>query len=224
MPKSHKVSCIMSTKNRLRFVRKSIKMFKNQSYPNKELIIIDDSDVPYNIKTTNEIKYIHYPNKCSIGSKRNAGISLASGDVILLWDDDDYHGTDRIANQLAALLKSKKDGIVYNSCVYYNLPSETLYVLSQKHHNELWKYGYIAGTFMFYRHLFTQHGIKFKNKNVREDILFIEDILNRGFKITTMNIPPGDFVYVKHDASTMIVNDAYASKTKTISKKDFYSL
>lgn len=223
MPKILKVSCIMPTKNRAHFVRKSIKMFKNQSYPNKELVIIDDSDEPQNIKTTDEIQYIHYTNSCSIGSKRNIGISRASGDVILLWDDDDYHGSDRIANQLAALVRSKKHGIVYNTCVYYNLPSETMYVLPQKIHNELWKYGYIAGTFMFYKKLFTI-GIKFKNQNFREDILFIEDILNRGFKIATFKIPAGDFVYVKHDASSMKVNDAYAHKTLKISKKDFYSL
>ena len=217
-----KVSCVMSTKNRPNFVKKSIQMFNNQTYLNKELIIVDDSDIQLNIQASN-VKYIYCTKNCSIGNKRNTGISKATGEVILLWDDDDYHGKDRITNQLHALLKSKKDGIVYNSCVYYNLPSEILYIFPKKIHNQLWKYGYIAGTFMFYKHLFSEHGIKYKNKSFREDILFIEDIINRGFKIATLRIPDGDFVYVKHNNSTMMISHAYAKHKTKVTKKQFYS-
>ena len=167
--------------------------------------------------------YIHCTKNCSTGNKRNTGISRATGDVILLWDDDDYHGRNRITNQLSALIKSKKEGIVYNSCVYYDMPSEYLYVFSKSIHNTIWKYGYIAGTLMFHKHIFSKHGIKFKNKSFREDILFIEDIMKGGFMIAGFKIPDDDFIYVKHATGTLMINNTNASKKVKFTKKQLYS-
>ena len=60
------VSCIMCTKDRPTFV-KSIKMFEKQSYPNKELIIIDDSDQIDEYAQQCDVKYFHLKGKHSIG-------------------------------------------------------------------------------------------------------------------------------------------------------------
>ena len=181
------VSCIMCTKDRPTFVKKSIKMFEKQSYPNKELIIIDDSDQIDEYAQQCDVKYFHLKGKHSIGKKRNIGIKKASGDVVLIWDDDDYNGPERIKNQLNALLKSKKDAIVYNTCVYYSVPLRVLFTFSKDIHDRIWKYGYIAGTVMFYKYVWNK--VKYPSVSFREDILFLERMKDKKMTIGTMKIP-----------------------------------
>ena len=57
-----KISCLMITANRLHIAKRAIKCFADQSYPNKELIIIDDGEENYKntLKQYSkfEIKYI----------------------------------------------------------------------------------------------------------------------------------------------------------------------
>lgn len=215
----------MCTKDRPRFVAKSLKMFKNQTHKNKELIIIDDSDEKdlsteaKSAKLTN-VHYIHLKTKHSIGEKRNMGIRLASGEVILIWDDDDYHGPNRIENQLNRLIASKKSLMVYNSCTYYSIPLQILFAFSQYFHNRIWKYGYVAGTAMFYKTIW-DHG-KYPNVSFREDILFIEKAMQNGFDIGVMKIPKNDFVYVKHQTSTLHISVDKAIYKKPLKLNDLY--
>lgn len=86
------VSCVMPTYGRPDYVNESVAMFLAQDYPNKELIILNDcagqnftGEFP-NVRVINEA--IRYP---TIGDKCNRSISMASGSVIAVWDDDDVY-------------------------------------------------------------------------------------------------------------------------------------
>src|SRR5699024_3431283 len=39
-----KVSCLTVTANRRNLIRRAVRCFQNQSYPNKELVVIDDGE------------------------------------------------------------------------------------------------------------------------------------------------------------------------------------
>ena len=94
-----KVSCICITYGRTRMLDESVHSFLIQDYPGeKELIILNDydelelsGDFP-NVTIFNEKE--RYP---TIGAKQNEGIRRASGEVILVWDDDDIHLPHRIS-------------------------------------------------------------------------------------------------------------------------------
>lgn len=52
--------------------------------------IVSDQDYP-------EIEHIIVPTRGSIGMKLNAGIEMASGDIIVRFDDDDLYASDYIS-------------------------------------------------------------------------------------------------------------------------------
>jgi glycosyltransferase involved in cell wall biosynthesis len=96
-------------------LRRAIECFRWQTYPSdhRELLILDDGDLPAESVVTTfsgAISSIHYwyeAPKALLGQKRNRLAERARGDVFVLWDDDDWHGPERLATQLAALARSR---------------------------------------------------------------------------------------------------------------------
>jgi glycosyltransferase involved in cell wall biosynthesis len=98
----------MVTRNRLAFVKRAIRAFNQQTYPHRELIILDDGqdDTGTFIGSLHEpqIRYIRPEGEnLTLGELRNLAIEKAQGAFITQWDDDDWYHRDRIRVQLAAL-------------------------------------------------------------------------------------------------------------------------
>lgn len=100
------VSCLCLTRNRREWLPKAIECFERQTYENKELVIVADSmaDVhgfvhPYDL-------VVFHPGV--VGAKRNVGCSAARGEIVAVWDDDDYSAPGRLAGQVARLQESGK--------------------------------------------------------------------------------------------------------------------
>lgn len=106
----------MVTANRRNLARRAVKSFLNQSYPNKELIVVDDgkqdySPLFYDIPPNN-LRYIKLDsnNKTVLGKLRNIAVEAASGDYLTQWDDDDWYHPDRLLYQVEYLQKG------YDAC------------------------------------------------------------------------------------------------------------
>lgn len=108
------VSVITPTYNRRKFLPILIHLYKTQTYPAhlRELVILDDSP------TSNEdiipkddpsIRYYYQSEKIPLGEKRNKLNELAKGDIIICFDDDDYHHPDRIKHSVYKLNQEKTD-------------------------------------------------------------------------------------------------------------------
>ena len=84
-----KISLIMGTLNRKELVLKAIDSLLSQPHRNFELIVVDQSEVPFpEIKSLDSrIVYIH-TNKLGLSHARNIGIKYATGQIIGLMDDD----------------------------------------------------------------------------------------------------------------------------------------
>jgi len=97
------VSCIMPTKNRREFVPKAIEYFLRQTYPNKELLVANDGeeDLMDLIPDVANVLYFRTNPYLTLGRKRNVCCQAASGDLIAIFDDDDFYGPDRLADQVA---------------------------------------------------------------------------------------------------------------------------
>lgn len=91
------VSCLMPTKGRFEQVQLSIGSYRRQTWPNRELIVLDqnsDGRLAAWIAGLNDpgIRVFTMPGlQEPLGSIRNRTIDLANGQLLCTWDDDDLH-------------------------------------------------------------------------------------------------------------------------------------
>lgn len=121
------VSAIMPTADRHKFATEAIGYFLAQTWPRKELIIIDDGAVPLRPDHHESIRYYRFqPLNLSVGLKRNIACELAKGQYIMHWDDDDIYSSDRMEFQVNALRKSGAR-IVGNRSMRFQTPEGNMW-------------------------------------------------------------------------------------------------
>ena len=99
------VSVIITTHNRLEFLKNALSSVLNQSYNNIEVIIVDSSSNAHTqnfIKENENLIYIHsqinHPNVL-----RNLGVQCSNGNFIAFLDDDDTWEKSKIEKQVLCL-------------------------------------------------------------------------------------------------------------------------
>lgn len=101
-----KVTVITPTHQRAPYLQNLYHIFKAQTYPNKELLILDDSPRPsafFKKLQDPEVRYFYSDDVLSVGEKRNELIAKAAGDIIVHFDDDDYYAPQYIEKMLQYL-------------------------------------------------------------------------------------------------------------------------
>jgi glycosyltransferase involved in cell wall biosynthesis len=158
------VSVLTPTYNRRKFIEAAIRCFRNQSYPQDrmEWIVLDDGTDKVkdlfdaaNAKGPANIKYYSLDEKLPIGAKRNRINELATGDICVCWDDDDYYPPDRVKKAVTKLRSSPgyKVPVVGSSQLY-------LYFTDR---DEIWSIGpynqnhCTNGTMAYWRSYFKDH-------------------------------------------------------------------
>jgi len=117
------VSILTPTYNRRKFFPILIHCVLHQKYPKEyiEWIILDDGDdkiedLVIDIKQI-KVRYYKENKKLTIGAKRNKLNQLATGDILICFDDDDYHMPERILISVIEILKTSIN-IVGSSTMY----------------------------------------------------------------------------------------------------------
>ena len=94
----------MPTYNRLykpggdRLIAEAVQSFLMQDYPNKELIILNDTPGQKLIVSAPGVVVYNFNERfASLGDKCNAGIQLATGQYVTRWDDDDISLPKRLS-------------------------------------------------------------------------------------------------------------------------------
>ena len=102
------VTCAFSTYNAENSIISALKSAINQTYKNKEIVIVDDCSKDETVKKIKEFNLkikenlIIYENKINngIGEIRNQLIKNSNGDFIAFFDDDDVSLPTRISEQI----------------------------------------------------------------------------------------------------------------------------
>ena len=130
--KDIKVSTITVTKNRCNFLKNAIDYYIAQTHPNKEMLIMyystDEETVNYlkgldkDWRDEHSIRiFKHIPQEgIYLGSLRNHLIEHATGDYIIIWDDDDYYSPARISTQLEYIINDNLVACTLNSLLIYS--------------------------------------------------------------------------------------------------------
>lgn len=88
------ISCICPTYNRFpdhhHLLEEAIESFLRQTYPNKELIVLNDCPGQTVSCDAPGVRVVNVPDRFpTLGAKMNAAVRLSSGMLIAPWDDDD---------------------------------------------------------------------------------------------------------------------------------------
>ena len=138
MPTTHpRVSIVLPTFNGSKYIKQSIDSCLNQTYPNIELIIVDDcstDNTPEIIKSYKDkrITYLRHGKNQGLPRSLNTGFAHASGDYLAWTSDDNYYAEQAIEKELSFLIE-KNCSFVY--CDYYKFTDENPSKL------DLWKLG-----------------------------------------------------------------------------------
>lgn len=103
------VSVIIPLYNTERHIEQTINSVLSQTWPNIELIIVDDgsTDNSYEVVKkfeSEKVKILRQTNQGASAAKQN-GLNIAHGQYIQYLDADDLLGPDKISRQVLALLK-----------------------------------------------------------------------------------------------------------------------
>ncbi len=169
-PSGKLVTCIMPTCNRRTFVDGAIRNFREQDYPNLELLIVHDGadSIEDPVPADPRIRYIRLTEKQILGDKRNFACAQACGEFICHWDDDDWYPANRVSRQVA-LLQSAGGQVCGTSQLFYYDPSL----------KRAWRYKYAGGgrawvagnTLLYLRSFWQAH--PFASLQVGEDSRFV---------------------------------------------------
>ncbi len=121
------VSVIIATYRRDVSLKRAIESVLNQTYPDIEIIVVDDNNDPlWNDKVeaivnefrSHKIRRIQNTQHMGSGAARNNGIRYAKGQCISFLDDDDYYLPEKVEHQLKDFVSSGADFSITDLFLY----------------------------------------------------------------------------------------------------------
>jgi glycosyltransferase involved in cell wall biosynthesis len=147
------VSVIIPTHNRSSLLERAIQSVLAQTYPDIEIIIVDDgsTDDTYQVvspylrlpktKIRYPVRYIYQPNK-GAAAARNAAVEAARGQYLAYLDDDDLFLPEKVSAQVDKFHKNAQLGMVATAAYLVDENEKTLGVqlpARTSFENQTWK-------------------------------------------------------------------------------------
>lgn len=116
---SARISIVLPTYNRAYCLRETVGSVQSQTYPDWELLVIDDGSTDATAEVVDalqkedpRIKY-HYQRNRGVSCARNAGLRIAEGDWIAFLDSDDAWMPWKLAAQVACMQQLPAVGMIW---------------------------------------------------------------------------------------------------------------
>lgn len=194
------VSAVMPTANRAKYVPGAIRCFLSQTYPNCELVILDDGAEPI-VRLVPDDPRIHWyrwngsvGRKKTLGEKRNDLCELSGGVIIVHWDDDDWYAPSRIKDQVERLIASGKRVTGFHRFFYWDEAGRKAYEYRYQGSGN-----YVSGSTQCYFRAWWRDN-RFKHINTSEDSQFSFAAEKAGELIS---VPAGPLMVARaHGANT----------------------
>lgn len=176
---SPKVSVVLPVYNAERYLARCLDSVLGQTYPNVEVVAIDDGSSDgspailddYAARHSGKVVVEHRANG-GAASARNRGIELCSGEYLTFIDNDDWLDPDFVQTMAAAALSSGAEVV----CCGYRRPDSEGRVLLEavpRPGDEWGRYVVEAAWAKLYRTDYVRrHGLTFLNTNIDEDLYF----------------------------------------------------
>jgi GT2 family glycosyltransferase len=116
-----KVSVIIPTYNRYKFLSEAIESVLNQQYQDYELIVVDDGSTDDTAqiaqKYNSKISYIYQENR-GVSAARNRGLACSSGEYLCFLDSDDVWQPGKLKTQVEFMERHLEYQISYTDEVW----------------------------------------------------------------------------------------------------------
>ncbi len=113
-----RVSVIIPAFNAEPFISETLDSVLAQTYPNLEVVVCDDGSVDGTRERVEAyapaVRYVHCVNSGAPSRPRNVGIRASTGELLAFVDADDLMAPERIAAQVAFLVRHPEAGLVFS--------------------------------------------------------------------------------------------------------------
>lgn len=192
------ISCIMPTRDRPEYVQQALQYFARQDYPLREMIVLYEKseDLPGQMPDSPNIRLVKTPVNGSIGEKRNRGCTLARGELIAQWDDDDWYAPDRLSRQAAPIIADKADISGLCNAGFYVVDSGQYWKCSPELFARMFVEGVLGGTLVYRRNIWGG-AVRYPDTSLREDADFMVLAQRYGARLLKID-GDGLYLYVRH--------------------------
>lgn len=170
--------------NSLNEVKAGIQCFESQTYPNKELIIVNNCPTQAKAselwikKIGKTVQVVDTPYYLSAGMARNWGISAANGTILCQFDANYWYDPSRLEVQVSALVKHEVNVVMLAKTLQYSYISGRASYYTNKKSS-------IMNTMMCVRPKDIDYGDVEKN----EEFSMIEKFVQANAKIISVDAP-----------------------------------
>lgn len=200
------VSCILPTKDRAAFIPYAIQSYQSQTYPAKELIIVDNGDdsteAMVQLHASVDIRYYRVSGNLTTGEMRNLCAKYAQGEFICHFDSDDWSAPERVTDQVTRLgLFGVLTG--YHAMLFYDERDDKCYQWSMPHS----PVRYALGTSLCYRRVWWKYH-PFHSLRIGEDMRFFQQALREANRLVE-TVPAGPLMVARvhnHQTSRKTLN------------------
>lgn len=162
------VSAIMPTRGRPVLSAIALNSFLAQTYPHKQLVILDDAEDP-SFRQPPEFKgvaYLRLDDRRTIAAKRNMGCAAAHGEILMHFDSDDWSAPDRMQDQVSRLGLTGKEVTGFHTMLFYDSPTGRCFRYSNDS-------SYALGTSLAYTRQWWASNRFDESKEIGEDNQFV---------------------------------------------------
>jgi len=192
------VSCVMPTKDRPEFALQAVRYFQLQDYPNAELVIVENGQRHLQGRLPDDlrIRTVRADSGCSIGTLRNQACQHARGEIIAQWDDDDWHGPQRLSRQVAPILDGSAEITALRDAPILDIHRWQCWRWSPQLHARMLVRDVHGGTLVFRRRVW-QRLAQYPDRSLAEDAELLDRAVRRGARLREIDAH-GLYVYIRH--------------------------
>lgn len=201
----------MVTCGRIALTKRSIQCFCDQTYPNRELIIITNekksiiSQLTKCIASFNAQINIRFEaisdRKYTLGELRNQSIEKATGEIVCIWDDDDLFYPERLMQQYLNMVESQAEASLLSTYLHFFEPDLILgWSVWRSRLTE--SMNGLPGSLMMYKHLAVSYPNSGVLASAGEDSYLLFRLYHRGIKVAILPDKAYLYIYCFHGENT----------------------
>jgi len=186
-----------------------IDCFRAQTYPNKELVVVNNAPNQFsasdlNIMAEENVFLVDTPVEFSAGMARNYGISATNGQILAQFDPDYWHAPDRLQSQVAAMAKEGVHICALSSTLSYSFVSGRARIQTNNT-------GAILNTMVFTRPV----NIDYPDTDTCEERELFKRMVSTGLKSIAIDSPELCCkLHLAKDTTGIEINDCGLSKSQ----------